>query len=192
PRPPELVPAEPPGQVVALAPGPAGPLHGVPGLPGGYLERGELGGLRAALLGAGAGAVVLTGVVPGVGVYGQGGIGKTVLAAAAAHDPVVRAHFPDGVFWVTAGEAPDLAGLQAGLLARLGAAGPAPRSAAEGAGLLRQTLASRQVLLVVDDVWSAAAAQAFRVTGPRGRVLYTTRDPAVLAAAGAVAEPVGV
>jgi hypothetical protein len=48
------------------------------------------------------------------------------------------------------------------------------------------------VLLVVDDVWSAAAAQAFRVTGPRGRVLYTTRDPAVLAAAGAVAEQVGV
>src|SRR5204863_212501 len=39
-----------------------------------------------------------------------------------------------------------------------------------------------------DDVWSAAAAQAFRVTRPRGRVLYTTRDPAVPAAAGAVAE----
>ena len=115
-----------------------------------------------------------------------------MLAAAAAHDPVVRAHFPDGVFWVTAGEAPDLAGLQAGLLSRLGAAGPAPRSAAEGAGLLRQALAGRQVLLVVDDVWSAAAALAFRVTGPHGRVLYTTRDPAVLAAADAVAEPVGV
>ena len=96
------------------------------------------------------------------------------------------------MFWVTAGEQPDLAGLQAGLLARLGAAGAAPRSAAEGAGLLRQALADRQVLLVVDDVWSAAAAQAFRVTGPRGRVLYTTRDPAVLAAAGAVAEQVGV
>ena len=179
-----------PDRVVALAPGPAGPLDGVPALPAGYLERAELGGLRAALLGAGA--VGLTGDVPGLGMYGQGGIGKTVLAAAAAHDPVVRAHFPDGVFWVTAGEAPDLAGLQAGLLSRLGAAGPAPRSAAEGAGLLRQALAGRQVLLVVDDVWSAAAAQAFRVTGPRGRVLYTTRDPAVLAAAGAVAEPVGV
>ena len=48
------------------------------------------------------------------------------------------------------------------------------------------------MLLVVDDVWSAAAAQAFRVTGPRGRVLYTTRDPAVLAAVGAVAERVDV
>ena len=58
--------------------------------------------------------------------------------------------------------------------------------------MLRQALAGRQVLLVVDDVWSAAAAQAFRVTGPRGRVLYTTRDPAVLAAVHAVAEQVGV
>ena len=180
----------PPGQVVALAPGPAGPLHGVPSLPGGYLERGELGGLRMALLGAGA--VGVTGDVPGLGVYGQGGIGKTVLAAAAARDPQMRAYFPDGVFWVTAGEAPDLAGLQADLLSRFGAADAAPRSAIEGAGLLRQALADRQVLLVVDDVWSTAAAQAFRVTGPRGRVLYTTRDPAVLAAAGAVAERVDV
>ena len=49
-----LFPAEAlPGQVMALAPGPAGPLHGVPALPAGYLERAELGGLRAALLGPG-------------------------------------------------------------------------------------------------------------------------------------------
>ena len=179
-----------PGRVAALAPGPAGPLHGVPALPAGYLERAELGGLGAALLGAGA--VGVTGDVHGLGMYGQGGIGKTVLAAAAARDRVIRAHFPDGVFWITAGEQPDLAGLQARLLSELGAAGPAPRSAIEGAAMLRQELADRQVLLVIDDVWSAVAAQGFRVTGPRGRVLYTTRDPAVLAAAGAVAEPVGV
>ena len=177
--------------VAVLPPGQAGPLHGVPALPTEYLERGELGGLRAALLGAGTGAVGVTGQVPAVGLHGQGGIGKTVLAAAAACDPVVRAHFPDGVFWVTAGEQPDLVGLQAGLLSRLGTAGTAPRSATEGAGLLRQVLAGRQVLLVIDDVWSAAAAQAFRVTGPRGRVLYTTRDPAVLAAVHAAAEQVG-
>jgi len=33
---------------------------------------------------------------------------------------------------------------------------------------------------------------AFGVTGPRGRVLYTTRDPLVLAAVHAAAEHVGV
>ena len=35
-------------------------------------------------------------------------------------------------------------------------------------------------MLVVDDVWGAAAAQAFDATGVGGRVLYTTRDPATL------------
>ena len=176
--------------VVALPQGSPGPLHGVPALPAEYLERGELADLRAVLLGAGAGEVGVTGEVRAFGLHGQGGIGKTVLAAAAACDPIVRAHFPDGLFWVTVGEQPDLVGLQTGLLARLGAAAAAPRSATEGAGLLRHVLAGRQVLLVIDDVWSAAAAQAFRVTGPRGRVLYTTRDPAVLAAVHAVAEQV--
>jgi WD40 repeat protein len=46
------------------------------------------------------------------------------------------------------------------------------------------------VLLVVDDVWSDAAARAFRLTGPQARVLYTTRDPQVLDAVGARAVPV--
>jgi WD40 repeat protein len=179
-------------EVVALPRGRAGPLRDVPALPGGYLERGELDGLRVALVGAGPGAVGLTGDVQALGLHGQGGIGKTVLAAAAARDPVVREHFPDGVLWVTVGEAPDLVGLQTGLLARLGVAGLTPRSATEGVGLLRHALADRQALVVVDDVWSAAAAQAFRVSGPRGRVLYTTRDPAVLGAVGAAAERVDV
>src|SRR5262249_32958630 len=88
-----------PREGVARAPGRAGQLYEVPALPGGYLERGELDSLRAALVGAGAGAVGLTGDVHAFGLHGQGGIGKTVLAAAAAHDPVVRKHFPDGVFW---------------------------------------------------------------------------------------------
>jgi WD40 repeat protein len=179
-------------EAAALPPGPAGQLHGVPALPAEYLERDELGGLRTSLLGAAVRAVGVTGDVHALGLHGQGGIGKTVLAAAAASDPVIRAHFPDGVFWVTAGEQPDLVRLQAGLLARLGVPAATLRSATEGVSLLRQVLAGRQVLLVVDDIWSAAAAEAFSVTGPRGRVLYTTRDPVTLAAVHAAAEQVGV
>ena len=41
-----------PDTVSAMLQGPAGPLHGVPVLPAEYLERGELGALRAALVGA--------------------------------------------------------------------------------------------------------------------------------------------
>ena len=135
--------------------------------------------MREALLGAGEGAVGVTG--RGLGLHGQGGIGKTVLAAAVAHDAEVRRHFPDGVFWVTLGEGADLVGAQRDLLSPAGRGGGV-RTAIEGKTALTQALADRQCLLVVDDVWSGAAAAAFRVTGPRGRVLYTTRDRAVLKA----------
>jgi hypothetical protein len=38
------------------------------------------------------------------------------------------------------------------------------------------------VLVIVDDVWSDAAAHAFRVTGAQGRLLYTSRDQRVIEA----------
>src|SRR5674536_371405 len=69
---------------------------------------------------------------------------------------------------------------QLDLLARLGDRDAVVRSVGAGRRLLAQALAGRRVLLVVDDVWSTAAAAAFRVTGPTGRVLYTSRDRQVL------------
>ncbi len=162
-----------------------GPMDGVPPLPDYYVPRPELSALRASVLAAGPGAVGVTGGVAGVGLSGQGGIGKSVLAAALAADPGTAAFFPDGVWWVSVGEHADLVGVQRDLLARLGVPSPAVRSVPGGVAALRAALAERQCLLVVDDVWSAEAAAAFRVTGPRGRVLYTGRDPAVLADVGA-------
>ena len=175
---PALAPAAP-GRAERLAAGVRlGELLGVPPPPRAVVVREELAALREAVLAAGDGVVGVTGAA--LGVHGQGGIGKTVLAAALARDEQVRRRFPDGVFWVTVGEQGDLVAAQLGLLARLGAAHPELRSAGQGLGLLREALADRRCLLVVDDVWSAAAAAAFRAVGPRGRVLYTTRDPAVL------------
>jgi WD40 repeat protein len=176
---PGLVSAGPGGAVPVAAGAGLGELHDVPPPPRAAVGREELAGLRAAVLAGGAGAVGVTGAA--LGIHGQGGIGKTVLAAALARDEQVRRCFPDGVFWVTVGEQGDLVAAQRSLLARLGAADPGVRSAGQGAERLRQLLAERRCLLVVDDVWSAAAAVAFKVAGPAGRVLYTTRDPAVLA-----------
>jgi WD40 repeat protein len=165
-----------------------GELHDVPPLPRGFVAREELAGLRQAVLRRSA--VGITGEA--LGLHGQGGIGKTVLAAAVARDDSVRRHFPDGIFWVTVGERGDLVGAQIELLGALGASAAEPRSAAEGADLLRAALADRQCLLVVDDVWSTAAAQAFATTGPRGRILYTTRDERVVRSVGADVRPVDV
>ena len=137
------------------------------------------------------GAVGLTGEPAGVGLHGIGGIGKSVLAAALATDDRVRRRFPGGVYWVTVGERPDVLALQLDLLSRLGVR-PEARTQGRSAQALRAALADQRVLLVVDDVWSADDAQDFRVTGPRGRLLYTSRDQGVIGAAGATAHRVGV
>jgi WD40 repeat protein len=182
-----------PAPAVSAVPSPSdarlGRLDGVPGLPRGFVSRPELDGLRQVVLGP-DGAAGVTGRA--LGMAGQGGIGKTVLAAALARDDSIRRHFPDGVFWVTVGEQADLVASQIALLERIGVPRPQLRSAAEGAQALREALAGQQCLLVADDVWSAEAAMAFRVTGPQGRVLYTSRDPAALRDVAAAVTTIGV
>ena len=185
----ETVPGVAVPGVVAVGDRP-GPIDAVPQAPPGFVERDELGDLRTLLLRAGEGGLTIAGT--GLGLHGQGGIGKSVLAAALARDEVVRRAFPDGIYWVTVGEHPDLVAAQLQLLARLGAAAYGVRSTLDGANALRAALAERRVLVVVDDVWSAAAAQAFDVTGAAGRVLYTTRDPATLRAVRAVVRRIDV
>jgi WD40 repeat protein len=169
-----------------------GRLHGVPAAPPAYVERAELTTLRSTLLEVQVGLVGLTGSVQALGLHGQGGIGKSVLAAAVALDPDVAHRFPDGLFWVTLSENADLVAAQIELLRRLGVEAPDVRSASQGTKALRAALADRRCLLIIDDVWSDAAATAFHVAGAGGRVLYTTRDPEVLRAIGACIVPVEV
>jgi WD40 repeat protein len=170
---------KPPARVAPLTPGlRAGELNGVPEPPLAFVPREELAELRAAVLDADSGVVGLTGRA--LGLSGQGGIGKSVLAAALARDDAVRQHFPDGIYWVTVGEKADLVAAQIDLLERLGAEHGGLRSATQGLSMLREVQADRRCLVIVDDVWSIAAAAAFRATGPRGRILYTSRDAAVL------------
>jgi WD40 repeat protein len=201
-----LLPAVPANAPVVPAPAPAqaravpkltyasrpGRLHGVPPPPPAYLERTELATLKSTLLEGGAGLVGITGNTLALGLHGQGGIGKSVLAAALAVDPEVVHRFPDGLFWVNLGESADVVASQIDLLQRLGVEEPQIRSASQAARALRTALADRGCLLIVDDVWSDAAAKAFDVVGVQGRVLYTTRDPDVLRAVGAHAVPVEV
>jgi predicted ATPase len=42
-----------------------------------------------------------------VAITSMGGIGKTVLASALAHDPEMRQAFPDGLYWLTVGQKTD-------------------------------------------------------------------------------------
>lgn len=165
----------------------AGPgfLIGVPKLPPHYLERSEfLAPLKAAVLDQVADKLGITGKGM-VGVQGMGGIGKTVLATALARDEDVRVACPDGVLWISLGQHPDLLALQAEFAEAAGHPSPVFASIHQGKRELKQFLAERQVLLVVDDVWTVEAAAAFDVVGAAGRLLITTRNRDVITTLGA-------
>ena len=78
----------------------------------------DLDGLKQKLLAVGAN-VGMTGQSSAVGVQGMGVIGTSVLAAALAHDSAVRLAFPDGIYWLTIGQKPNLLDLQNRLLGQL-------------------------------------------------------------------------
>jgi TIR domain/NB-ARC domain len=105
-----------------------GRLINVPELPTHFLpRRNDLEAIKSAVL---AGLNKPVGVtqslrtvegqaVEKLGLQGMGGIGKTVLAAALAHDSEVRQAFLDGIYWITIGQKPNLLDLQNELLLQL-------------------------------------------------------------------------
>jgi tetratricopeptide (TPR) repeat protein len=109
---------------------------------------------------------------------GMPGVGKSALAIALANDPAIIAHFSDGVLWAGLGPEAHVPSVMRRWGAALGI--PAPElerqtgTAALGE-LLQTTIASRRILLIVDDAWTAADALALQVGGAGCAHLLTTR-----------------
>ncbi len=148
--------------------------------------------VRQALL-ADTAALALTSAIKMDALHGMGGIGKSVMARALCDDPAVQAAFPDGILWTTLGQTPELIPRLREWIDTLGGtvseiAPTVDRLKAILADLLRD----RACLLIVDDAWRKAHAEAFRVGGPRCRLLLTTRDAALADDLGAVVHPVPV
>ena len=133
-----------------------------------------------------AGTVGLT-----TGLVGAGGFGKTTLARMVAHDPRVQERFPDGVVWITVGAdmgAPELAAEITSVARLFDGTVPQLTNPLSAGAKLRDVVAGRRVLLVVDDVWSPSQVDPF--LGWEGTVtLFTTRRRDVLPPA-AVTVPV--
>jgi hypothetical protein len=165
--------------------GELGRLVNVPNLPSHFLPRpGDFQALKDALLAGITKPVALTGTGK-IGVQGMGGIGKTVLAAALAHDLEVRQAFPDGIYWLTVGQKPNLLELQNKLLRQLTGSKQALTTEEEAKDALRDSLEGRRALTVLDDVWDGNHADAFSVTAPPSRLIITTRNAEVLVGIGA-------
>jgi WD40 repeat protein len=126
-----------------------------------------------------------------VGLCGEGGTGKSMLAGAVARR--LAGLFPAGVHWVTVGEqasSEDVRRLQAKLLHRIRPDDNQPRDVNHGKELLAAALRDAAGLLVVDDVWHPWQSRAFDVLPPgaRSRILFTTRFVEALPAGSGVVE----
>jgi hypothetical protein len=121
---------------------------------------------------------------------GAGGYGKTTLALALCHDQQVKDAFPDGILWVTLGTQPgNLIGKMEDLVYLLCRERAGCTSQEAATAKLREGLAERTCLLVIDDVWHASDLEPFLQGGPHCARLITTRTDQVLPAA---AQPVPV
>lgn len=112
-------------------------------------------------------------------IVGMGGAGKTALAAELAHQ--LRPEFPDGVLWANAGEDEPLDILQSWALAYdkdLGKIGSAEARAAA----MRNILAGRRALVVLDSVVAGREIDLLLPGAANCPVLITTRDMTEVAA----------
>lgn len=163
---------------------PLGKLIGVPSLPAHYLSRTDrLIPLRDAVrsgldspapFGGEAARQQFHGIAgtsKQVGVHGMGGIGKSVLANLLAHDREIRKAFPDGIVWVGLGSVPILADLMRRVHKDLGGDG-AFATEYEGKLKLKELLADKALLLIIDDAWRREDVDAFDILGPRCRVAH--------------------
>jgi DNA-binding SARP family transcriptional activator len=131
------------------------------------------------LASAGAGADSDTGAVRIAVVAGAGGLGKTSLAVHAAHR--VRREFPDGQLYVDLLGATPTPLSPGDVLARflrdLGVDGrQIPVDEAERAGRYRTALASRRMLVVLDNARDAAQVRPLLPGAASSAVLVTTRS----------------
>jgi WD40 repeat protein len=145
------------------------PLHGVPELPKKLVQRAVV--IRSI-------AEMLLGDSPIVGLRGMGGIGKTVVARLLAEDPAIRHRYHDGIFWRALSQnlkEEELKDEQRGLLDVLGGRQSGAASIDELRDAITKELDGREVLIIVDDVWTANDVHAFNVRADGCSVLFTSR-----------------
>jgi WD40 repeat protein len=157
-----------------------GTLYAVPSLPPHFLPRHQdISTLEKLLLADVQSPTVVVGNARKVGLYGMGGTGKSVVAAALANSCEVRRAFPDGVFWLTIGQQPQALARQADIARAFG--DPALFNDVQaGKVVLSQLLKDKRCLLILDDIWDAADFDPFDVLGNRCRVLITSRYGSML------------
>ncbi|KAH8950319.1 hypothetical protein BDL97_10G079000 [Sphagnum fallax] len=117
-----------------------------------------------------------------VGVWGMGGVGKTLLLQGLYASPKVHGHFQgDKFIWRTVGQTPDIMALYWSLSEELGLK-PEKNANPEDYKLkLHSQFRQKRVFLVLDDVWQVEAFDSLDLAKGKGSVtLLSTRNLSLL------------
>ncbi|MBC6937369.1 MAG: toll/interleukin-1 receptor domain-containing protein [Chloroflexi bacterium] len=162
-------------------PAPVAPLLNVKPLPGFYLDRpAPFKAAHDALCADSIAPAVISAPPRATALFGYGGIGKSTLAAALAHDCQVRRTFHDGIIWLEVGQTPTPAALLANVGATVFGDSRANYQTEQDAKLaLAKVLKNKTALIVLDDVWDHHVVGVFPIEGTACRLLITTRSGAL-------------
>jgi hypothetical protein len=168
---------------------PLGALHGVDALPTHHVPRlTEMSSLAELVLEDTQQTSVVTPGEQMTALWGMGGSGKSVLAAAFARACGTRRAFPGGIVWLCLGQHPNLALVFAAAGRALGDQdAKAYLDEQGGAARLVELMRVHNVLLVIDDAWDMEHVVPFRnalSVNLRCRLLITTRDGSLATALG--------
>ncbi|MBE9207566.1 hypothetical protein IQ244_13750 [Nostoc sp. LEGE 06077] len=126
-------------------------------------------------------------------IHGLGGIGKTTLVTALAHDENIQKRFSGGVLWATLGQQPDILAWLSSWVQALGDYEfRAVNNVEATSAHLRSLLHDKAVLLVVDDAWEPDHVKPFLVASSQSQLLITSRRANVADAVGASLQQLNV
>jgi len=117
-----------------------------------------------------------------VGVWGMGGVGKTLLLQTLYGSTKLQGHFQGGMFiWLTVGQTPDTMALYRTLSAELGLEPELYVNPEDYKRYLHTQFIQKRVFLVLDDVWEDESFDSLDLAKGDGSVtLLTTRIPFLL------------
>ncbi len=115
--------------------------------------------------------------IPTTVLFGLAGTGKSLLASTAIQSKAVKNRFTDGIFWMHLGQKPYDFPEQVNLIGQcLDDSWEQVTSTSAAVKALKQILADKSVLLVLDDVATVNQAIKLKSEGPDSHVLITTRN----------------